>query len=244
MKEEEIKKIVKEKYKSIANQGSSCSCCCSGAKKTAKEIGYSDEDLNVVGEANLGLGCGNPLAFGEIKEGDTVVDLGSGAGIDAILAAKKVGHSGKVVGIDMTQEMIEKARQNAQRLGFDNIEFILSDIESLPLEANSVDIIISNCVINLAPDKSRVFSEAFRVLKETGKMYVSDIVLLAELSAEQKNDKDLLSGCVAGALLKDDYLHIIKQVGFKIKILKENTDISKQQYQGIALESLLLELSK
>jgi SAM-dependent methyltransferase len=244
MQKDIIKKIVKDKYKEIAVSGSSCGCGCGNTKDVSRSIGYTDEDLKTVGGANLGLGCGNPVAFSRIKEGDTVLDLGSGAGIDAILAAKRVGSNGKVIGIDMTEEMIEKAKENAKKQNIKNVEFILSEIENLPLLDNSVDIIITNCVINLTPDKTRTFAEAYRVLKPGGKIYVSDIVLLEELSEEQKNDKDLLSGCVAGALLKEDYLNKIKDAGFKVNILHENKKISKEQYNGINLESLMVELIK
>ncbi|MFA5877942.1 MAG: arsenite methyltransferase [Candidatus Staskawiczbacteria bacterium] len=244
MKIESIKKIVKDKYKEIATKGSSCSCGCKSASNISKSIGYSEEELKIVGEANLGLGCGNPLAFGRIKEGDTVLDLGSGAGIDAILAAKKVGSKGKVIGVDMTEEMIEKAKANAKKQNISNVEFLLGEIENLPLADNSVDTIITNCVINLTPDKAKTFSEAYRVLKPGGRIYLSDIVLLEELTEKQRNDKDLLSGCVAGALLKDDYLNKIKGAGFKVKVLYENKRISKEQYNGINLESLMVELTK
>ncbi len=243
MKKNTIKKIVKDKYKEIAD-GSSCGCGCNSAEGISKSIGYSEEELKIVGEANLGLGCGNPLAFGKIKKGDVVLDLGSGAGIDAILAAKKVGSKGRVIGVDMTEEMIEKARDNAKKQNVTNVEFLLGDIENLPIEDNLVDTIITNCVINLTPDKAKTFSEAYRVLKPGGKIYLSDIVLLEELSDEQRNDKDLLSSCVAGALLKDDYLDKIKKAGFQVRILHENKEISKEQYNGIALESLMVELTK
>ncbi len=223
---------------------SSYGCGCSSAKDISKSIGYSDEELKIVGEANFGLGCGNPLAFGKIKEGDIVLDLGSGAGIDAILAAKKVGSKGKVIGVDMTEEMVKKAKDNAKKQNITNVEFLLGEIESLPLKDNSVDTIITNCVINLTPDKAKTFSEAYRVLKPGGRIYLSDIVLLEELSGKQRNDKDLLSGCVAGALLKDDYLNKIKNAGFRVRILYENKKISKEQYKGIALESLMVELTK
>ncbi|MCX6765194.1 MAG: arsenite methyltransferase [Candidatus Nealsonbacteria bacterium] len=244
MEKDNVKKIVKDAYKKIATAGSSCGCSCNSAKNVSKSIGYSDEELKIVGAANLGLGCGNPLAFGKIKEGDIVLDLGSGAGIDAILAAKKVGDKGKVIGVDMTEEMIEKAKENAKNQGIENVEFLLGEIENLPLEENSVDTIITNCVINLTPDKAKTFSEAYRVLKPGGKIYLSDIVLLEELSEEQRNNKELLSGCVAGALLRDDYLNKIKGAGFKVNILYENTGISKQQYNGIPLESIMVELIK
>lgn len=242
IKKESIKNIVKDKYKDIAINNSSCGC--GKAKNISKSIGYSEEELKIVGEANLGLGCGNPLAFGRIKEGDIVLDLGSGAGIDAILAAKRVGDKGKVIGVDMTEEMIEKAKENAKKQNVTNVEFLLGEIENLPLKDNSVDTIITNCVINLTPDKVKTFKEAYRVLKPGGKIYLSDIVLLEELSEKQRNDKDLLCGCVAGALLKDDYLDKIKSAGFKVNILRENKEISKEQYNGIPLESLMVELIK
>ncbi len=240
----EIKKIVKDKYKKIATNSSGCGCGCNNTKTISKSIGYSEEDLKTAGTANLGLGCGNPVAFGKIKEGDIVLDLGSGAGMDCFLAAKKVGNTGKVIGVDMTKEMIEKAKDNAVKQGIKNVEFVLGEIENLPIKDNSIDIIITNCVINLSPDKTKTFKEAYRVLRKGGKMYISDIVLLEELSEEQKKDKDLLTGCVAGALLKEDYLNKIRKAGFATKILLENKEISKKQYQGIALESLSVELIK
>jgi len=162
MEKDNIKKIVKDAYKEIAVSGSGCGCSCNSAKNISKSIGYSDEELKIVGEANLGLGCGNPLAFGKIKEGDVVLDLGSGAGIDAILAAKKVGKMGKVIGVDMTEEMIEKAKENAKAQGIKNAEFILGEIENLPIEDNFVDTIITNCVINLTPDKAKRKNLSFR----------------------------------------------------------------------------------
>ena len=245
MGEKEIKNIIKQGYKKIVEGGCACSCGCGVSnEQISKSIGYSDEEINNVPEANLGLGCGNPTALGEIKQGDVVVDLGSGAGFDVFLAAKKVGDNGKVIGVDMTEEMIKKARANAEKYDYNNTEFRLGDIEKLPIEDNSVDIIISNCVINLAPDKDKVFSESHRVLKKGGKMFVSDIVLLGELTEEQKKDDSLLTGCVAGALQKEDYLDKIKKVGFEVKILDEDKDISKRQYDGIALESLKIEIVK
>jgi SAM-dependent methyltransferase len=244
MEQENVKKIVKDAYKKIAESSSSCCCSCNNAKNISKNIGYSDEELKIVGEANLGLGCGNPLAFGRIKEGDIVLDLGSGAGIDAILAAKKVGPKGKVIGVDMTAEMIKRSEENAKKQGIKNAEFLLGEIENLPLKDNSVDTIITNCVINLTPDKAKTFSEAYRVLKPGGRIYLSDIVLLEELTEEQRNNKELISGCVAGALLRDDYLNKINSAGFDVKVLYENTGISKQQYNGIPLESIMVELIK
>ncbi|MDD5144792.1 MAG: arsenite methyltransferase [Candidatus Pacebacteria bacterium] len=239
---EEIKKIVKKKYASIAKD-SNCGCGCGCGQKVAKEIGYSDQEISGT-EGNLGLGCGNPVAFSKIKEGDTVLDLGCGAGFDCFLAARKVGSTGKVIGVDMTKEMIERAKLNAEKLGTKNVEFMLSEIEKMPIPDNSIDIIITNCVVNLTPDKSETFKEARRVLKTGGRIYLSDIVLLEDLSEEQRNNDDLLSGCVAGALLKDDYLNKLKAAGFKVNILKEDKEISKSQYKGIALESLMVEAVK
>jgi len=247
MNEKNIKKIVKNHYSKIADN-KSCGCKCGTSELTpeqiSKSIGYSSEEMKIAPEANLGLGCGNPAALGKIKEGDVVLDLGSGAGFDCFLVARKVGKSGKVIGVDMTKEMIDKSREIAKKYGYDNVEFRLGDIDDLPVEDNSIDIVISNCVINLAPDKLKVFKDAYRVLKDNGKMYVSDIVLLEELTEEQRNDRELIAGCVGGALLKDDYLNIVKKVGFKVKILSEDKEINKKQYQGIPLESLKIEAYK
>lgn len=247
MQNNDVKKIVKKHYGKIASGKSCCGSCGCGQtanEQIAKNIGYSNQDIDSASIANLGLGCGNPTALGEIKEGDTVLDLGSGAGFDCFLAIKKVGLTGKVIGVDFSEEMIEKARKNTEELNYKNIEFRLGDIEDLPVEDNSIDIIISNCAINLAPDKSKVFTESFRVLKKGGKMYVSDIVLLDDISDEIKTNEELLAGCVGGALLKDDYIKIVENAGFKVKILSENKDISKQQYNGIPLESLKIEAAK
>lgn len=244
MKNTEVKKTVKEAYSKIAVQGGSCGCGCQSADKISKSIGYSQAELSKVPEANMGLGCGNPVAMASIKEGNTVLDLGSGAGLDCFLASMKAGPSGKVVGVDMTDEMLEKARSIAAKYKYRNVEFRKGDIEKLPVDDNSVDVIISNCVINLAPDKLKVFKEAYRVLKKGGMMYVSDIVLLEELSKEKRQDKNLLSGCVAGALLKDNYLGKMKSAGFKVRILSEDREISKRQYEGVNLESLKVEAAK
>ncbi len=240
----DIKKIVKENYSKIALGKRKCCCSCSDSEQISKSIGYSDEEINNVPEANLGLGCGNPIAISSIKPDDIVLDLGSGAGFDVFLAAKKIGNKGKVIGIDFSEEMIKKANANAEKYGYKNVEFRYGDIEDIPVEDSSVDVIISNCVINLAPNKEKVFKESYRVLKNSGKMFVSDIVLLGSLTEEQKNSKKLISGCVAGALQKQDYISIIKNTGFKVKIIGEDRDISKRQYQGINLESLKIEASK
>lgn len=248
MKRNKIKKIVKKHYGKIAVKNGCCrSCSCdteTDNEQIAKSIGYSDQEIKSTPEANLGLGCGNPLGMSEIKEGDIVLDLGSGAGFDCFLAAKKAGNSGKVIGVDMTQKMIDKAKENAKKYNYKNVEFKLGDIEKLPINDNSIDVVISNCVINLAPDKSKVFKEAYRVLKKRGRMYISDIVLLKNLSEAQKNNEELIAGCVGGALLKNDYLRIVRNAGFSVKILSEDKDISKRQYQGIPLESLKIEALK
>ena len=245
MKENKIKSIVKKDYGRIAKSGCSCNCGCGVSNdEISKDIGYSNEEINNVPEANLGLGCGNPTALGTIKEGDIVLDLGSGAGFDAFLAAKKVGKKGKVIGVDMTPEMIKKSQANAIKYKYNNVEFKLGDIEELPIEDNYIDVIISNCVINLAPNKGKVFSESYRVLKKGGKMFVSDIVLLGKLTEEQKKDEGLLTSCVAGALQKEDYLNKIKGAGFSVKIINEDKNISQRQYGGIPLESLKIEITK
>jgi arsenite methyltransferase len=230
-----------------SGSGSCCGCSCKAKNQNieiAKSIGYSDQELKKVGGANLGLGCGNPTAMANIKRGDMVLDLGSGAGLDCFLASDITGPSGKVIGVDMTEEMIEIAAINAKNQGYKNIEFKLGDIEDLSIKNDSIDVVISNCVINLAPDKSKVFNEVYRVLKKGGRMYVSDIVLLENLSSEQRADEKLIAGCVGGALLKDNYLNLITRAGFKVKILAEDKEISKRQYKGANLESLKVEAIK
>jgi len=218
----EIKKIVKEGYSRIAKQGTSCcpsgSCCGSAnsAQDISKSVGYSDAEMNAVPEgANLGLGCGNPVAIASLKEGETVLDLGAGAGFDAFLAADKVGKSGRVIGVDMTPEMVKRARENCRKGEYTNVEFRLGEIENLPVEDNSVDVIISNCVINLSPEKESVFKEAYRVLKPGGILMVSDLVLTKGLPAFIKNSVEAYVGCLAGAAMKDDYLGFIEEAGFK-----------------------------
>jgi SAM-dependent methyltransferase len=179
-------------------------------------VGYDDKDLNSVPEgANLGLGCGNPVALASLKEGDIVLDLGSGAGFDAFLAAAAVGPSGKVIGVDMTPEMIEKAKTNAVKGGFENVEFRLGEIENLPVSNDAVGVIISNCVINLSPDKKQVFKEAFRVLKPGGRLMVSDLVLLKRLPEAIRQSVEAYVGCIAGAVMKDEYLAIMNAAGFR-----------------------------
>jgi len=240
----DIKKIVKDSYGKIAKE-KRCSCCdLQSDVDIARSIGYTDNEIALASDANLGLGCGNPVALANIRDGDVVLDLGSGAGFDAFLAVKKVGNSGKVIGIDFTEEMIKKSRELAKKYGYKNVEFKFGDIEHLPFQNEYFDVIISNCVINLAPDKLKVFKESYRVLKKIGKMYVSDIVLLEELTDEQRENEELIAGCVGGAILKEEYIQVIVDAGFKYRILGEDKEISTRQYQGINLESLKIELFK
>lgn len=243
----DIREIVKEKYGKIAEtKGSCCSggCCTKPvtADDIAEKLGYSSTDLKNIPEgANLGLGCGNPTAFADIKEGDTVVDFGSGAGIDCFLAAKYTGKAGRVIGIDMTPEMLKSAQKYARENGFENVEFKFGEIENLPIEDNTVDVIISNCVINLSPDKAKVFNEAFRVLKQGGRMFVTDIVLLEELPDIIKEDVNNYVGCISGAALKEDYTNLIKNAGFKkIEILKE----SPLPYEAVERTGVSQEISE
>ena len=222
MDQEKIKEKVREGYGRVAVENRSCcgagsSCCGSSASFQAigEMIGYSKEEMSQVPEgANLGLGCGNPVALASLKEGQTVLDLGSGAGFDCFLAAKAVGEKGRVIGVDMTPEMIAKARENAKKGGFGNIDFRLGDIENLPVPNDSVDVILSNCVVNLSPEKPKVFAEAFRVLKSGGKLTLSDVVLLRPLPAVLTNSAAAYLGCVAGASLKSDYIGMLNEAGF------------------------------
>jgi SAM-dependent methyltransferase len=231
-----VKSTVRERYGRIAEQGGSCGCaptCCTPAAATTPQdrdaaavshgLGYSPDETSAVPEgANLGLGCGNPQAIAALKSGETVLDLGSGAGFDAFLAARAVGSTGRVIGVDMTPEMVSKARKNQANGGFENVEFRLGEIESLPVADSIVDVIISNCVINLSPDKPRVFREAFRVLKPGGRLAASDIVALAPLPDELRQDWELYTGCVAGASLVDDLKAMLSQAGFtNIRIVRK-----------------------
>jgi arsenite methyltransferase len=212
MNKDQVLEIVQEKYGAIA-RGERSGCGCGSKETVAAAIGYSKEDLALAGDGNLGLGCGNPLALAEIDPGMTVLDLGSGAGFDAFLAWRRVGPSGRVIGVDMTDDMLARARENAANLGAGNVEFRKGHIENLPLEDNSVDFIISNCVINLSPDKPAVFREIYRVLKPGGKFAVSDIVLLAELPEAIINDVNAYVGCISGASLMNDYVRMAVEAG-------------------------------
>ena len=229
MNEKRIKGEVKKRYSKIAENNSSCcsSCAPSGKSimKQAKSIGYSEQELQSIPQDSImGLGCGNPTALAELKEGETVLDLGSGAGIDVFLAAKKVGQKGHVIGVDMTEEMIRRGVKIANEQGLVNVEFRLGEIEKLPIDENSIDAIISNCVINLSPDKLKTYKEAFRVLKPGGRLLVSDLVTQGDLPDDIKKSFDAWSGCIAGALERNEYLNIIKKAGFNnIEILSENS---------------------
>lgn len=203
---------VKNKYGAIA-RGEQSGCGCANKNDVANIIGYSAEDLAAAGDANLGLGCGNPLALAEIREGMTVLDLGSGGGFDAFLAAKRVGPTGHVIGVDMTDDMLARARENAGKLGFANVEFRKGVIEKLPVDDNSVDLVISNCVINLSTDKPAVFREIARVLKPGGRVAVSDLVLLADLPESIAKDVTAYVGCVAGASHIQDYILLALDAG-------------------------------
>lgn len=222
----DIREAVKERYGKIA-QRQPASCCGTGAPTSAETmsgaVGYGTEDMKAVPDgANLGLGCGNPVALAALREGDTVLDLGSGAGFDAFLAAKRVGEKGRVIGVDMTPEMLAKARVNATRGGYTNVEFREGHIEALPLEDNSVDVVISNCVINLSPDKPKVFREIQRVLKPDGRFSISDLVLLEELPAALKSSEAVYCACIGGASLKRDYLAAMTAAGLRdVRIAKE-----------------------
>ena len=206
-------KIVREAYGKIAEGGQGCGCgtCGPDAKEFAKSIGYSEGELAVIpDEANLGLSCGNPTALASLKEGEVVLDLGSGAGFDCFLAAAKVGPMGQVIGVDMTPQMIDKARNSAKMNCIENVEFRLGEIEHLPVGNNSVDVVISNCVINLSADKPRVFGEVYRVLKPGGRIAISDIALLKELPGQIRESIEAYVGCVGGAMLVDDYKKIVE----------------------------------
>ncbi len=247
----QIKEEVREKYaeiaegnvKAIKTAGKSCGCGCSDVVDIS--LSYSDADkASIPDGADLGLGCGTPTAFANIKEGMTVLDLGSGAGIDCFIAAKHVGTSGKVIGIDMTEEMIKKANDNKSKVNAANVEFRLGEIESLPVDSGTVDRVISNCVINLVPDKRKAFSEIHRVLKAGGKFTVSDIVTDGKISEEERRDASLWAGCVSGALDKKDYLAIIENVGFKEIIVTSEIKNDYELSSGAGIYSITVTATK
>ncbi len=230
MDNEEKKRVVRKHYAEVTKRDHPraiplISCCgiTSPAQEISKSIGYTEKDLTVVPEgANLGLGCGNPVALASLRQGEIVLDLGAGAGFDCFLAAQRVGANGHVTGVDMTPEMVEKARENARKGKYQNVDFRLGEIEHLPVADNAVDVVISNCVINLVPDKRRAFAEVFRVLKPGGRLMISDIVLLHELPNAIKNSAAAYAGCISGALMKDEYLKTIREAGFEdVQVVEE-----------------------
>jgi len=248
-----IRKAVRDHYGKIAvKQGAGCACCSSSGSKeiasfpadmVSSAIGYSEKELKSVPEgANLGLGCGNPQAIADLKPGETVLDLGSGAGFDCFLAANQVGASGHVVGVDMTGEMIEKARQNADKIGLKNVEFRMGEIEHLPAADSSIDVIISNCVVNLSPDKPDVFKDAFRVLKPGGRLAISDIVALQPLPQQMREDLALISGCVGGALPIEDLEQMLHAAGFAeidIQPLNRSRKVIGEWFPGRKIEDYI-----
>ncbi len=251
-----LRQNVRESYAKVAeasNEGACCgevSSCCGVSDDDAintlisTRLGYSEDDLNTVPEgADMGLGCGNPRAIASLKEGEVVVDLGSGGGFDAFLSAREVGETGQVIGVDMTPTMISKARKNAEKGKFAHVEFRLGEIEHLPIADNTADIIISNCVINLSPDKQQVFLDAFRVLKPGGRLAISDVVASAEMPEDMKNDPILHAGCMAGAELIDDIHTMLEQAGFvdiRITPKDESREFIKDWAPGSGVEDYVL----
>jgi len=217
-----IRDTVRETYAAVAE--CECGCCCGGPDldAIAESLGYSEEDLGKVPKgAHLGLGCGNPLALAALKGGETVLDLGSGAGFDCFLAAYRVGPKGHVIGVDMTHEMVARARRNAEIAGLSQVEFRLGEIEHLPVEDESIDLLISNCVINLSPDKEQVFREAYRVLRDGGSLMISDIVTTGTLPDKVRQSAAMYAGCIAGAASQEEYLRLLAEAGFlEIEILE------------------------
>lgn len=267
MNNEELKDVVKEKYSEIAQQSKQAnetSCC--GSTGCCGDVDYTifsesyDKLEGYNPDADLGLGCGIPTEFAQIKAGDTVIDLGSGAGNDCFVARALVGEKGKVIGVDFTQAMIDKARENAEKLAYNNVEFRFGDIEKLPVTANKADVIISNCVLNLVPDKVKAFSEIYRVLKPGGHISVSDVVLKGELPETLKQAAEMYAGCVSGAIQMGDYLNIIVDEGFSnIKVQKEKLitipdvillnymseqDLSDYKQSGIGIYSITVYAEK
>ena len=226
-KDEDLKKAVRENYGRVAEQAGSCcssSCCTTKPNTIARKVGYTEEEMQAVPSgSNLGLGCGNPIALASLSEGETVLDLGSGAGFDCFLASNIVGPRGSVIGVDMTSEMIARAKDNALKGGYKNVEFRSGEIESLPVEDNTIDIIISNCVINLVPNKEKAFKEAFRVLKPGGRLMVSDIVLQKRLPDFVLESIEAYVGCVAGASTRTGYLNAIRSAGFEDVTVMDET---------------------
>jgi len=253
-KNDEIRSAVRENYGKVAASGrsgcgcTSSSCCGAPGEATVEDIslglGYSGEDVTVVPEgANMGLGCGNPQAIASLQPGETVLDLGSGGGFDCFLAARAVGNKGHVIGVDMTPEMITKSRRNAEKTGFGNVDFRLGELENLPVADGIVDIIISNCVINLSPEKEKVFSEAFRVLKAGGRLAISDVVATAELPEDLKKDMAFHTGCIAGASPVQELQSLLHQAGFEniqVKLKSESRAFIRDWMPGSKIEDYVI----
>lgn len=248
LKADAVRQVVRKNYAGVAQQGETgCGCstktsCCGtpSAKDTSRQLGYSDDEVEAVPEgANMGLGCGNPQAIAALKPGETVLDLGSGGGFDCFLAAARVGSQGQVIGVDMTPEMLSKARENAVKGQYDNVEFRLGEIEALPVADGTVDVIMSNCVINLSPEKPRVYREAFRVLKSGGRLAISDVVATAEIPEDVRNDMALLSGCVAGASTVMDIEAMLRAAGFTqitVTVNEHSREFIRQWAPGRGIE--------
>ncbi len=238
---DQIRQQVRERYAGIA-EGKSCSCC--SAPQESAKLGYSEQELHGVPEgADMGLGCGNPQAIAALKPGETVLDLGCGGGFDCFLAAKQVGDSGLVIGTDMTAEMISKARANAEKCGATNVSFRLGEIEHLPVADSSVDVIISNCVINLSPDKAQVFSEAFRVLKPGGRLAISDVVAIKPLPDKTIRNLDQYCGCVSGAITVKEQERILRETGFaniRVTTKPASREIIRTWFPGSGVENYVL----
>jgi len=251
--EQEIKEMVKEKYGAIAQQSkeqNQTSCCGSGCGCSNVEFSIMAEDYKklpgYVADADLALGCGMPTEFAQIKPGDMVVDLGSGAGNDCFVARSIVGETGGIIGIDMTNAMIEKAKANAAKLGFKNVEFRLGDIDHMPIEDNTADVVVSNCVMNLVPNKQKAFAETFRIIKQGGHFSISDIVLQGELPDDLRKEATLYAGCISGAVQKEEYLRIIREAGFaNITVQKDRKiDIPNEILERFLSVDLLREYKK
>lgn len=244
MDSERIRQAVREHYADVAQKGSECgSPCCGGDLESAVEIGYSADQVASLPEgSNLGLGCGNPVGIAGLRAGETVLDLGSGGGIDCFLAGQRVGPEGSVVGVDMTPEMISKARAAAQRIGVSNVEFRLGEIEHIPVADASIDVVLSNCVINLSPDKSQVFRECLRVLKPGGRLAIADVIAIRELPDEVREHPEWIAGCVGGAATASEVETLLRDAGFeeiRIRVPKETREAVAERFPGSGLESFV-----
>ena len=248
MKKGDIRKAVRDRYGALAESGNGAaaeccgtpSCCSGNEPGLSRKMGYSDQELaGVPEEANMGLGCGNPQAIAALREGEVVLDLGSGGGLDCFLSAGRVGPTGRVIGVDMTPQMIERARENAARGGYANVEFRLGEIEHLPVADASVDVVISNCVINLSADKAGVMAEAYRVLRPGGRLAASDVVAIGEIPEAVRDDPDLYSACVAGAIGRDEYERLLVDAGFedvRIEVRETSSELVSEWSDRIRVE--------